>query len=243
MEETLKPNDKRAKTTILFLKIMLGMSIAWGVSHYLQYMALMPLMYGNEVSEDYFYLYVAYVSPFKGIFRIVFFTTIVIYLCWFYRAYNNLRIRRKQPLKYNELWSVVGWVVPPFFLFRPYEMMKELFDLTSGFAAMQIQGYTPLGNKRIVGWWWGLWLSTCISGIVYFFVSEYLYTSVNIEMNCVVGIVTAVLMIPAAFMSIKVVKAYSALELDLIESESKKSLNIPNARVATDEQSAPGSSK
>lgn len=74
--------------------------------------------------------------------------TIVAFCLWVHRVYRNLPALGAVGLKYSPRWAVGGWFVPILNIWRPYQVMREIWRNTA-----------PAGQ----GWdllkiWWGLWL-------------------------------------------------------------------------------------
>lgn len=97
--------------------------------------------------------------------------TAVFFLIWIYRAQRNLPalgIRRPQ---YSPAWAVGWFFVPILNLFRPYDVVKELWKETNpdvGVSDTFLKQYSsttkPYSSKSmLIGLWWGFWIA---SGIV-----------------------------------------------------------------------------
>lgn len=78
-----------------------------------------------------------------------FVVTAILFWQWMRRAYNNLPTFGRVG-QHNTAWAFWGWVVPIMNLFRPYQMMKELW------LAPSPQG--PNRDATLIGWWWAFWL-------------------------------------------------------------------------------------
>lgn len=83
--------------------------------------------------------------------------TATFFIMWFRRAYFNLHTL-KVNLQYTEGWAAGSWFVPILNLFRPYQIMEEIWVNT------QVQIDKPEEEPKILlGVWWGLWI---IGGII-----------------------------------------------------------------------------
>jgi hypothetical protein len=85
--------------------------------------------------------------------------SIVFFLIWEYRAFNNLSALNAQHLEYTPGWSVGWWFVPFANLIKPFQVMRELwnesdpdFDEELGFLSSQASAPT------IIGVWWATFL-------------------------------------------------------------------------------------
>lgn len=90
--------------------------------------------------------------------------TIVLFLIWLYRAFNNLSALKARNLEFSPGWAVGWWFVPFANLIKPFQVMRELwnesdpdFEEEYGF----LSGST--GTPVIIIFWWAFFL---ISGIL-----------------------------------------------------------------------------
>lgn len=81
-----------------------------------------------------------------GVIQILLFVpTVVAFLCWLRRAYGNLPAIGVIT-RFTSNWAV-GWFFVPFMnIFRPYQVVKELWIGSQA------------GNSSLVGWWWAFYL-------------------------------------------------------------------------------------
>lgn len=85
--------------------------------------------------------------------------TIVFFLIWEYRAFNNLSALKARNLEYSPGWAVGWWFVPFANLIKPFQAMRELyaesdpdFDPNLGFLS------TSPSAPTIMGFWWAFWI-------------------------------------------------------------------------------------
>ena len=86
----------------------------------------------------------------KPLWLLLIFPGMVIYLWWFYHAYRNLHLITKEG-RYNCKMGVIGWLIPLFNLFIPYQIVDDLFRLTN----------MKLGKKYskvFYRLWWFFWI-------------------------------------------------------------------------------------
>lgn len=89
--------------------------------------------------------------------------TVVGFLKWVYRAHLNVRGFGAADMPYSPGWAV-GWFFVPFLnLWRPVQMMGQLWRASRNPADWQAQPGTPL-----LAVWWGLWLAAGLMGRVAF---------------------------------------------------------------------------
>ena len=74
--------------------------------------------------------------------------TIVLFCRWIHRAYRNLPTLGPTAPRFTAGWAVGWWFVPLFNIFRPFQVMRDLWQGSSTTTH-------PLGLRYA---WWGLWL-------------------------------------------------------------------------------------
>lgn len=98
--------------------------------------------------------------------------TIIAFLAWFHRSHKNLPSLGNFGLKYSPGWAVGGFFVPFLNLFRPFQVMREIWHGSdpAGFSrdtapdGSRIRN--TLGAPALVGFWWMLFLVTSFLGRV-----------------------------------------------------------------------------
>ena len=148
---------------------------------------------------------------------IVFILCTVRFIRWFRRAYNNLHLIHSD-LKYSEGWAAASWFVPILFFYRPYIIMKELFYKTREFLINNNLHISQKENRIQLNIWWFLWVVATIIGIIDFvlglniivFFDELLVSSIS-------GIFMSLFLIPADYLTIKLIRKYSKMEIQLEE--------------------------
>jgi hypothetical protein len=86
----------------------------------------------------------------------------ILILRWVHRANWNAH-SMGAPLRFTPGWAVGWFFVPVMNIWRPYQVVKEIWE--ASFRAIAMQGSTAPG---IVGLWWFLWLVYCTLGNVSF---------------------------------------------------------------------------
>jgi hypothetical protein len=145
---------------------------------------------------------------------VVYVATIVAFLMWLYRSYENLPsfgVSRNN-IKYSSGWAVGSFFIPIVSLVVPYRAVKELWRKSvpnSGdmFGETEMPGFVPL--------WWGVWLVSNFANQIYFRLSW--REELTPEVDGMFGIVTGLLDILAAILALMVVR-----EIDRQQTESAK---------------------
>jgi hypothetical protein len=90
---------------------------------------------------------------------VLFVAGIVVYISWSRRAYGNLPALAVGDLRFHERWTVAGWLVPGFSLFRPKQVIDDLYRASHPLAPPFSSSWrlSPVTIWSTV-WWTALWL-------------------------------------------------------------------------------------
>lgn len=206
----LRPNFNRAKTAILLIYIMMALQILFAFSHYLQYELLGNLEkgiveYDDAQSNDTRQQFIAIIIVVMSI------VSAVTFIQWFRRAYFNLHTLT-DGLKYTEGWAAGAWFVPILNLFRPYQIMRELFEESSRIISEKMGGFNPKPYLIFVNLWWALWIFSNVLSNIAFRLMPNSGSIEDLKTETMVGIFTALLEVPLALITVKVIKLYSEQE-------------------------------
>ena len=127
--ENLKPNGQRAKNAITLIWIVLVLEIVLLISGYFQYDLLQTAANGSEISIETATANDTREQIIGIIFLIAYIISAVTFIQWFRRAYYNLHLKVNH-LSRTEGWAAGSWFVPIVSLYRPYHIMKELYQET-----------------------------------------------------------------------------------------------------------------
>lgn len=95
-----------------------------------------------------------------GVFYLLLYLITALFFClWIYRAHKNLPSLNAGDLKYTPGWAVGGFFVPIWNLFRPYQVMQEIWKASDP----SVNTYDKLAWKQapasyFVRFWWALWI-------------------------------------------------------------------------------------
>lgn len=149
----IKPLAGLTNTLCILLKISIfitAIAVLADVYEYFAYRNLSPNVDSNQIT-----LPSDVASDIVGYLQVALFITIAIFfLIWIYRTNKNLHALSREQMKYTPGWSVGWYFVPIANLIMPYQVMKEIW---------QVSHKDPIAKPAIVGWWWCLWI---ISGLM-----------------------------------------------------------------------------
>ncbi|MBP9068538.1 MAG: DUF4328 domain-containing protein [Bacteroidia bacterium] len=221
---SLRPNAQRAKNAITLIWIVLVIEIFALASSVLQYFLLQEAANGELISEENAKANDLREMAIGIIYTIAFIISAVTFISWFRRAYFNLHLK-VSGLSHSEGWSAGSWFVPIISLFRPYQIMKELYVQTKGLIIKN--GLAPYGNfsTQNLGWWWAFWI---INNFIGQFIFRYSRNAESIDQLTVVtiaSILNNIVGVPLALLTIKVIKDYSEMEKLLLEIKDEEGMN------------------
>jgi hypothetical protein len=144
-----KPNQERARYAVILMYAIVA-------CHALG--AIASLFNRNlDFDSKYYNLITAGIGLLAIIQLIIYVLTIIFFIMWFRRAYNNLHLMGSRHLEFSEGWAAGSWFVPFVNLGRPYKIMKDIWNETQLLGRNPSEGFQA-EDGGIVGWWWAMWI-------------------------------------------------------------------------------------
>ena len=206
----LRPNNKRAKTAIVLIWIVLGLEVVSIISNYMQYNMVKDILIGVEYTDKELELNDTRERLVGLVYIIAWLSSGITFIMWFRRAYYNLGLLTKT--EYKDSWAVWSWIVPIISFLRPYSMMSELYSKAISVLKSYNISYNKDFKSHILVWWWGLHIIGNIMSWGVFRLSSHIDTIDSLLGMTVLNTVLNVLGIISALITIKVVKDYSDIE-------------------------------
>ncbi len=227
--ENLKPNGQRAKIAIMLLWTVLTVEIISLLSDYLQYDLLQTVANGGQISSETATANDLRQRIIAMIYLAVFIISGITFIRWFRRAYYNLHLKAES-LSFTEGWAAGCWFVPFLCLYRPNQIMKELYQETQNLLSKKNENYAQNLTTHTIGWWWALWIITSLLGQFIFRYSSKAETIDELTVSTVASIIASLISIPLAIITVKVIKDYSEIEPLLYElrDEEEEEKIIPD---------------
>ena len=219
--ENLKSNGQRAKNAITLIWIVLALEIISLISGYFQYDLLQTVANGGEISTETATSNDTREQMIGIIYMIVFVISAVTFIQWFRRAYFNLH-QKVTYLAQTEGWAAGSWFVPIVSLYRPYQIMKELYQETKELLNKKGINVNTNFTTSSLGWWWTLWI---INNIIGQFVFRYSMKAESIDeltTSTFASMIGNIIGIPLALITVKVIKDYSNVEPLLYEIKDEE---------------------
>ena len=93
-----------------------------------------------------------------GIIQFIFYvSTAIVFLTWTYRANRNARALGATEMKFTPGWSVGWFFVPIASLWKPFQVMREIWQTSA-----EPGNWQGVKTPPLLGWWWALYLVTQI---------------------------------------------------------------------------------
>jgi len=220
----LRPNDRRAKNAISLIWVVMVVNLLvtlldiWG-----------DLIFGQEYNADYYdegnipLLIFAVIVGMGGVLTIgVSIISAVTFIMWFRRAYYNLH-QTPIPLSYGEGWAAGAWFVPIMNLFVPYRIMKELYQKTNIIFQQNLKTCSIRLKTSNLAPWWTLWIITEIIDRIIF---RIVIKGVEGPFVESLSIISAVLTFICGWITIKIIKEYSAVEPYIADAFKKDNYDL-----------------
>lgn len=223
----LKDNKERADIAITLIWIVLVFEIISIVSGYFQYDLLDTVANGGEVSTEKAELNDLREQLIAIVYIIVYLTSAITFIQWFRRAYFNLHLKVND-LAQTEGWAAGSWFVPIINLYRPFQIMKELYEQTKTHLTRNNIEVNENFTTKYLSIWWTLWIFNTILGRM---ISRYSLRAESIEeltWSTLGSMFIDILGIPLALITIKVIKDYSRIEPILLELDPNTKITTPN---------------
>lgn len=209
--QDLKPNEQRSKNAIILIWIALAMNIISLISSYFQYVLLQTAANGGEISIENVTSNDNREQAIGIIQLIVFVVSAITFIQWFRRAYFNLHLRVNH-LSQSEGWAAGCWFVPIINLFRPYQIMKELFQATHFFLKRNDVNTSEHFSMPSLSLWWTFWIIDRFFGQFVFKYSMKAETIDELTTSTITQIISNGIGIVLAIITVNVINEYSKLE-------------------------------
>lgn len=207
----LNPNNQRAKIALSMIGIVLGLEIISLVSSGFQYDLLQTVSNGGDVSYE-----AAEANDLREqiigiIYIIAYIISGITFIMWFRRAYYNLH-QKVNNLSYTDGWAAGSWFVPIVNLFRPYQIMKELYVESKRYIIGNDDSLQLDLNTNFVGIWWALWILAGVLGQIVYRLSLNAVTLSELTTVTILSMISGVIGIALGIVTLKVIRDYSKVE-------------------------------
>ena len=143
-KQQLKSNKKRAEIAKWLIYFVIVLDIV------LYFNASSRKLSWDDAPEFFVFLYI--------VLNVI---SVMTFIRWFRRAYYNLHLFAN--CKFTDGWAAGAWFVPVINLFRPYQIMKEMWEKIQKVIKEKSGVVTKEKDSTIISAWWILFL---ISNII-----------------------------------------------------------------------------
>lgn len=205
--------DPRFLTSFLvvMLWISLGFEVVSILGDYAQFKMLSGPLTEAEIDAN---------DVRQGLIRLgyfgVFLVTGVAFLKWIYRANLNSRGFGAKFMRFTPGWSIGYYFVPIMSLFRPYQAMKEIWQVSQDPRGWKSQGGGPL-----LGSWWALWLISWAVGQWAFRLFNFANSIEMLKTATGISIVSSVIGILLCLVAVQLVKTIAGRQEELVGGAHK----------------------
>ena len=209
-----RPNDARANKAMALIWIILTLEIVSFISGFMQMELLQVVADGGSISEESATLNDTREQVVGIVYLIAFVISAYMFIQWFRRAYFNLHLLSNK-LSFSEGWAAGAWFVPIISLYRPLQIMKELFETTIEILKTKGNDMTENYSSSLLSVWWTLWI---ISGILGQFIFRFSSKAETVEQLITLteaDLVSSIIGVPLALVTIRIIKKYSEIESQL----------------------------
>jgi hypothetical protein len=153
---------------------------------------------------------------------VIYWATVVFFLVWLYRAYNNLRaFDPDRPNEYSTGWALGSFFIPFVNLIIPYRAIKETWQKSGPSDEALLSAPSPPAWFSI---WWMFWLLSSMAGN--------LSLRLSLDENVSERIATMVSMVAGALSIVAAVFAYVVVNaIDKRQEETSGKLRLGNLPV------------
>lgn len=219
-------NSKRAKILINVFWALTSLLFVSLLSGYFELSLLKSVQQGNSIDEidanasDLMQMIIGLLQTGLHI------ASIIVFLNWFRRAYGNLHRLKISYIKHSESTAVWSWFVPILFLFRPVQIMNEIWTETQEKIKKYNSSYVLKSGGLIIGLWWTFFI---FSNFIGKYVLKTAFKDSTID-QLIEGsqalIISDIMQIPEALLVILIVYKLSEMETKLATEVKKSGGNI-----------------
>lgn len=217
-----KPNDQRGSKLIILFYILGASHIIFALICCYSYFFYSGIANGNDFSDQH----LAIVEMGEGLFGL--FVTglnigvIILFLYWFRRAYANIARIDIVKTDSKDNMTIWGFVIPILSLFRPYQLMKEVWLKTQKTTQYFIPEYQIQEKSGFILIWWLGYLVMDVLNRVSFRLGRSAETIDEYANLSMVDIASSLLNVMVVFVTVQMIKKIMNVESDMFKAYQNK---------------------
>jgi len=214
----LRPNAGRAKAILILIWVILGIEVISLLSSGLQYNLLQTIANGGEITDQEASANDLREQIIAVVYLIAYISSGIVFIMWFRRAYFNLHQIEKN-LSQSEGWAAGCWFVPIVNLYRPYQIMKELYVKTKEIIFSRNEAAEVTLPTVFLGIWWALLIINSVFTQITYQLTKSADTVPELIRLTVFNIIDLIIGIALSIVTIKVIRDYAQAEKLLTDDE------------------------
>lgn len=210
-------SDNLTRWVKLMLYVQILVALLSIVSGYFEYQVLSDFQNGAYTSQEKAVADAEASDQRQGlvgmVYLVVFITSAVLILRWIHRANHNARQLGAKNMEFTPGWSIGYYFIPILTLWKPYQAMKEIWQVSknpSDWGSQSVSWLLPI--------WWTIWLISNALGQAIFRISlraEELDELINLN---VITQVSNVLDIPLALVLLAIIRNIHSMQASHVGS-------------------------
>jgi uncharacterized membrane protein YidH (DUF202 family) len=221
---TVKPNEQRARIAVSMIWVVLALELLSLGSGFMQYQMLLDVARGAAISTEAANSNDSREQIISLLYLVGMIISAITFIRWFRRAYSNLH-QKATYVAHAEYWAAISWFIPIICLYRPYQIMKELYQKTNSLLTVDSVPFSDRFSPKFLALWWGLWITNSALGQFVWRYSAIAKTVDQFMLSTLVSMCSNLIGIPLALLTIKVIKDYAQVE-PLLRTESTDTTTI-----------------
>lgn len=180
-------NSKNAKLAIITSWVFFGWILILLISYYFDYNLLLDVKSGKIDDTDIIEINDKRVIIISIICIVFYFFCGIYFLRWLRIAYKNLHNIKVSDLSYNKNWSIWSWFVPILNFFRPYVILKEIWNITQQNTLRK----TKFKQNYLLLIWWIIYVFLFIGELTTISLLLMVELNIDIEIYCSIYCIVA----------------------------------------------------
>lgn len=196
----------------LLVESLLGGVYGFAIASWMEKLSLLQSLGGATKPED-IAPYLLWQRQSYLLFASAHIAAWLLFFCWVYGSYRNLRALGNTELDSSPVWAVAWYFVPLFALVRPFQAVREIrigSDPKTMDLAHEDWRYEPVTLLR---WWWGFHLAAYFIQYLVNYIAREAKTWEALHLSAVVSLLAIVcLYLPHVFLKASVIRQITALQ-------------------------------
>lgn len=140
----------------------------------------------------------------------------VVFLTWVFRASQNCQGFSPLPMRHSPGWSVAWFFIPIMSLFKPYQVMKEIWLVSREPSSRSRENGSPL-----LGWWWAFWIFTGVMTQISAQLKLRAETIPDLKNVTAVSLIQDISSITVGFLALALIRNIYRMQVDLVSGKPR----------------------